>query len=868
MNKLLFKRIAVSVFFVVLLVFILGLVLPLLIKPSFVQSFLVEAVAQHTDYSLSLEDPKFKLFPSPSFGFKNVKLWNRSQASDPVPLVSADSVACRLYVLPLLLKRVEFKTITAGGMRLSVPLNAPPDSQLAPVEIKDAALTLHDVRSGKWSKFQLRGKWLGSFPNVELAGKFKVNYGETDLRRAAFSGELKLSKVSLVDLFSNLGLSASATPASGTLGMVVEVSKQASSSSVSANAKAKVDDFIYRAGANSSPGDKSVQYEISLDSNLNLENKVVTLQNISLTTPFGIFSGKGAFDAAARKLEEVQIGSDSVVLDNLPSHLPWLTQILPAGLGFSGEGKMSFHASGGMDQVFLNAKLDLTKALLSYSRYFTKPKEMPFFITTDELAIKQQRELNGSVDVQFGTIKIKGALVKFDIISKTGEMTLVSNLIPLQGLNQYLPTFAGYDFSGTAKFFANGKGDFEKPGKMILMYHFAFNDTNAKASSEPPLFQNLNGSIDGGPFDFETKDFRFDLNKTHFDVNVKMSFQGGPRLAVEVRSPDLDLRDLVLHVEKILKVLGIQQNAFDLAGVERAVDQLVQPGSTLQNFSARIEYEKDRLIVDQLAFEIYGGRFKSTGFLDLTDKTAPPFHLNGEIENMSLARMFRRDIATPVEGNLFAVLEAEGKGFSKEALQANLKGGGTVSVTNGEFRTFDVLGSLGAIAEFAGLGQFVSGTTRFSDVNGKLEIGGGKIKTDHILIYSDDFDVDAAGELTFDGNLNFRLDTVLSNHLSRKINSRIEEGNRMGPIPLLLTGSVSSPSLRPDPAFIRDFLMSFAAGKISKILAGQNWLQKLSPAFSDEAAQSDETGPVSGQTPSNDAASAGMLLLESLFQKE
>ncbi|MBI4388464.1 MAG: hypothetical protein HY582_05425, partial [Candidatus Omnitrophica bacterium] len=606
--------------------------------------------------------------------------------------------------------------------------------------------------------------------------------------------------------------------------------------------------------------------------------------NIQLVTPFATVQGKGGVDLVNQKLEGVQLNADAILLDDLPKYFLALARVLPLNLGFSGEAKADLLLQGGWEQLEVGAKIDLSKALLTYSRYFNKPKSTPLLITTDEFTVKRAREFDGGVDITLADAKFKGSLVKFDIISKVGEATFVTNLIPLAGAQTYLPTFTGYEFTGSAKFFANGKGDFQNPGKMVFMYHTALDDVSARAGENPPLFQNLNGAIDGGPLDVETKDIRFDFGNTHFSVQIKMFFYE-KKLYVVIQSPALDLRNFVLQFEKVFQVLALSKDLVDWEKLEQTVANLVQPSVNLENFTLGVVKEGEKLRIENLSFDVYGGRVAMTGWIDFSSSEPPPapsdsqgavnppppvvepaYEFRFEIQNVSLARMLRRDIAVPVEGNLFSVVHVSGKGFSKEAVQTQLKGEGSVSITNGEFRTFDIVGSLGQVAELVGLGQFISGTTRFHDMKAEFQIANGKVTTDHIFLYSNDFDIDASGEADFDGNLNFRLDTVLSNALSRKIDRRLNDTDRLGPIPLLLTGKIDSPSLRPDPSLIQDFLRNLIERQLGKILAGRDWFKKAG-FVSDQAEEPQKATPPASQETEQNLLGAGATLLESLFSK-
>lgn len=266
-----------------------------------------------------------------------------------------------------------------------------------------------------------------------------------------------------------------------------------------------------------------------------------------------------------------------------------------------------------------------------------------------------------------------------------------------------------------------------------------------------------------------------------------------------------------------------------------------------------------------MKFGIYDGRVTSNFWVDTTNPL-PAFGVDLELERISLARMRRPGERPVLDGSLFLVGHARGEGFSPDDLNNKLTGSGKLMLTNGEFHTVDVLGSLASVGQFVGLQPGSTGTTRFHDVTGGFVIQKGKIQTDHILIHSDDLYVDAAGDVDLEGNLNFRLQTALSEELSRRIYPDLKVGDRLGPIPLLLTGKISDPVLAPD---VQDFLSNLATQSLEKIIPIKDWF-KTPPT---EESIKKEAPSAPSQTSSEQTANTqkviqtGMALLESLFNE-
>ena len=170
-----------------------------------------------------------------------------------------------------------------------------------------------------------------------------------------------------------------------------------------------------------------------------------------------------------------------------------------------------------------------------------------------------------------------------------------------------------------------------------------------------------------------------------------------------------------------------------------------------------------------------------------------------------------------------------------------MHGKGSMSITNGEFHTLDILGQLSEIAELALLGRFKYGAMRFNDVRADFQVEDKKVGTENLLLISDDFQIEAAGDLNFESNLNFRLSVYLTPMMSQRVSSRIGEDARLGPIPLLVVGPITEPSIRQDPLLINTFLGYLAQSQFSKItsrFAPSRYAKMLEPPERGTAASS------------------------------
>ena len=394
-------------------------------------------------------------------------------------------------------------------------------------------------------------------------------------------------------------------------------------------------------------------------------------------------------------------------------------------------------------------------------------------------------------------------------------MTILTNKFNIDGWQQYSPLLRQFELSGAIKILTSVRGNFNRLNEARIMNNISFDNLEARSKSGARIY-GLNGSIDLGPLDSEFKNVRFAVGQSQFSVEGKMFWQPTSRGLIILRTPKLEVLDLVSELHKIDETVQIGGAKRNWKSIEQALKSSFSSGESLEEFEGQIAFSEGKIVVPELHFNVYGGQASGKAVFDYT-KSVPSSVIEFELQRLSFARMQPTQSQAAVEGNLFATAALTNDGPFDANWLDRLKGKGSLAVANGEFHSFDLLGGLGKIAELAPLGSFQSGKTRFSDIRGDFEVEEQKVKTQNLLLVSDDFQVEAAGDVGFDGALNFKLSIYLAPALGQSINSNLPQNTRLGPIPVLLVGSVTNPSIRQDPMLIQTFLQSLMREQFSKI---------------------------------------------------
>mgnify|MGYP006957753462 CR=1 FL=1 len=104
-------------------------------------------------------------------------------------------------------------------------------------------------------------------------------------------------------------------------------------------------------------------------------------------------------------------------------------------------------------------------------------------------------------------------------------------------------------------------------------------------------------------------------------------------------------------------------------------------------------------------------------------------------------------------------------------------------------------------------------------MNFNWKLADGKVTTDNLLVKSKDYVLDGEGTLGFDGLANFRTDVFLSMGIAAELLPRKASSFKknpqahLGPIPMLFSGALLAPEVKPVPAQAAELTEKILRGK-------------------------------------------------------
>jgi hypothetical protein len=681
--------------------------------------------------------------------------------------------------------------------------------------IQDVSLDLWNIQPNRPIRLKAKGKFLSDSENILIDGNVETDFAHFRPEDLVSKVRISVGPVELSRLMSFWGGTFPIQINEGASSIAIEVIKSRESPSIEFAGTAGIKNLIYHQAGKTAVS-AAADYQLKFKFDLDLDSGLFTLSNSTLTVPFSgdPFGIDAKFNMYKWNIDEILIKSKSLRLEVLPQYVLPLQEALPVNLGFSGESQLDFFLKGTPELLLINSRFDLTQTTLAYSKYFSKPIGIPLFLRGD-LKLVGLRVLRGDFSLEFEQAAFKGSLVGLDLGSGAGEMTILTNKFNVDQWQNYFPPLREMELTGSAKVLASAKGNFNRPGELRVMNNITLDRIEVKAKNGAGI-HGLSGLIDVGPIDSELKDFQVTLGDSQFFAQGKMFRQPDVRWLLEIKSPSIHLPKLVSEFRRITEVVQVEGVQVDLTELDESINQFFPQEEVLESFDSQIAFDQNRIMVPAIRFGAFGGNVVIRATHDLKP-AAPSTRVEFEIDRLNLARLQSTSKKPPFYGNFFAFASLVADGPHDSEWLNRLRGQGSMAVTNGELQSIDLLGSLGRVAELTALGGFKSGTTRFNDVRGTFTVLNQKVQTNDLFLMSDDFQIDGKGEAGFDGNLNFRLSVYLLPGIGRKIVSQMGENSKLGPIPVLISGPIASPSVKADPMLIQTFLESLIQQQFSKI---------------------------------------------------
>ncbi|MBN2062774.1 MAG: AsmA family protein [Deltaproteobacteria bacterium] len=265
-----------------------------------------------------------------------------------------------------------------------------------------------------------------------------------------------------------------------------------------------------------------------------------------------------------------------------------------------------------------------------------------------------------------------------------------------------------------------------------------------------------------------------------------------------------------------------------LAGTLKA-GEVKARGAKIQDLNMKVSAKNGVFNLDPLALRLYEGNVSSKGTFDAR-KDTPEMKMALQVDkvqvNPLLQDFMKKDF---LEGTVKAAVNVSMSGDDPEKIKRTLNGKGDITFNDGAIVGIDLAGMVRNVTAKFGLAEKSAERPRtdFSELHSPFTIDQGVVDTRETTLSSPLLRVLAAGKANLvDESLDFRVEPKFVATLK----GQGDEKDRAGlTVPVLVTGSFSSPKFRPD-------LKGMLKGTLEKGIPDPSELKKMLPG------QTSETG--------------------------
>jgi hypothetical protein len=819
------KRQALLLSVVLLLVFFvagLGFQAYRFLPSAKLHEFLIQKIQGLTEGTLKYQNVKVGYFPQPKVVFERAQL---TFSGHPL-VIDAEKIQFDFNILPLFLGRVEPAAfyVQSGKAEFSI-LGL---DFLNPLRFENFSLQVGAVRPKIAIPFHFTTDMAGKSDALVIKGNVTLDSVEQwNWEKASGYMWVELKALSLDSAAKGMvpELKRAFSFKGGQIDTSVEIKKKAQEVFLELTATGTGKGISYDLPQESAwVAAPPLDAEWNVTAAWNNDTAELKLHKGLVKLPFGEVETNGSIKLNTGEISGLHVAGSNMALEDILKYWPSLEKALPFQIGFSGPGKWVLSMEGTLDHLSLHFGWDLAKVLLSYGQYFTKPKDIPLDLNFD-LLLQKGSMLGGDFAVKFQELSMKGNLKDLDLKTGGGQLNLITNKFSVTGWEQYIPALQGYKLEGDAKLMANWKGDLRKLEKAEQIFNISFDKASCTIPGGPGV-RNVTLALDYSPLMMEGRKMQFEIAGSPVLADLKISgLPEKPQVATKISAETLK----PLEVLQTMEALFPRKNeSTGVSAYDRAKDfiQMIFPkDQTLKNVLADVLYEEGAWNIPALQFESYSGKAALKGLLKPGAKE-PVYNFEGEFRGVDLGLFLgRQDTSQKVlEGALDLKGSITGTGWGREAWSKSLAGQGEWTLTDGKFLTFDLKEALLAIEPFKDLGKIRDSLKDFGSMNFKWKISEGKVATDDLLVKSKDYVMDGEGTLGFDGLANFRMDVFLSSDVASKLLPdtasafKKDPQAHWGPIPVLFSGALLAPQVKPDPGNAEGLTKKIRKGKAKDFL--------------------------------------------------
>ncbi|MFQ5848528.1 MAG: AsmA family protein [Candidatus Methylomirabilales bacterium] len=515
------------------------------------------------------------------------------------------------------------------------------------------------------------------------------------------------------------------------------------------------------------------------------------------------------------------------------TRFPPLAAALPKEVKGEGPLSLSVHAEGTLDKLAVTAKMDATSSTLGFGDSFVKPQGVPLRLAADVRITEARIEVK-KASAKLHTLDLEGSGTITRARTPTVRLSVDSSRADLAGWEKILPLPPGYDLAGRVEVHARITGTMKKRGIPQIKGSLALTGLRATLPQIPQPLTAKSATVTFTGRGAALAETPLRVGKSRMRLAARVESFTPLAVTHQLAAPELWLADFrqgngTTKRPEVLRDATSGGRAWTKHGSLAYRGKFSSARGTVSDVNytdlrALVSMAGQVVTIDRFSLRALNGTLQGQGRYDLR-KSPPRFTLTSQVRGMNLAELFRYAApATPqhVRGGVNLDLKLAGSGNQWQDIQRSLTGQGQAEVVKGAILDVNIAQSaLTGLTGVPGLSLFISpkirskypalfGTrnTEFGELKGSVNIRGGKVHLDNLLIAAADWAVGGKGWMTLDQMLNLRGQLVLSRQLSTDLTRDVKLlkylADRQGrvAIPFTLAGTLPGVTPQPDVDYV------------------------------------------------------------------
>ena len=523
---------------------------------------------------------------------------------------------------------------------------------------------------------------------------------------------------------------------------------------------------------------------------------------------------------------KAELALGPVNLDQL-RQIPWVDRVVPATLAVQAPLQLSNRVDGSFGDLEVLTSLTADDNTLRYDKWLDKPPGIAARLAM-KARVRGERVViyESEARLHNGRVVFSGSVDQHP--EQVVRLRMKTDGVALGGWEALVPAASGYRLDGTLTAglsLRHRSAPRDEPPTLMGGLQLANVNIVAPAGRNRTI-QGLQADLEFRGPDIEIRDLRMRSGLSDLRVRGLLVNLSQPTLHYSVQSDLLNLADVTgeaaYRAESFNNAasegsVNFAKGVLSVKGFLSSSNGRLR-GVTYRNLQGRINWTGGNLSLDRAAVEALGGRIRVDGVLTSGNGQDFSLELNPDVKDLevrSLLSLLPNGASGSVNGRMNLTGRFKSSGEDWRAIVRNLDGRGRVTVEKGVLGRFNpVRGVLAAMDAVEGIDKIETAgpeylslvrdeRVSFDNLEGSFTIRKGRLRSDDLLLISDDYTVVGGGWANHEGGVDLKATLVLSSAFSNDLSGRYRNVRYLFDadgisVPFRLTGKIPDVSVQPD----------------------------------------------------------------------